>query len=208
MSKNQRFWDRLAAQSKNRLGPTSQKTIEKTRPWLHAEDQILDIGCGAGTLTIELARRVQRVEAIDLSPAMIEKARSFAQEAKMESIHFQVGTVEGVHFPASHFDAIITYNVLHHIPDLSSFVQRVSPWLKPGGLFISATPFMGDQWSVPRMVLPLFSGLGLLPRIHYLRKSDFLQEMEHFGFEKVHESKLSSLPEYLLVLKRKNPGGG
>jgi SAM-dependent methyltransferase len=50
------------------------------------------------------------------------------------------GTVEEVDFPAQRFDVITLWNVLEHLPDPNTILQRLSGWLKPDGLLVYNTP--------------------------------------------------------------------
>ncbi len=104
--------------------------------------RVLDVGCGFGRHSIELARRDYRVVGIDPAPAMIEAARAGAAVAGVEPEFRQIG---GESFVADEgFDAAIClYTTLGQISsegDNSRLVERVYDALRPGGGFMVEVP--------------------------------------------------------------------
>jgi SAM-dependent methyltransferase len=114
-------------------------------------ERILDIGCGAGAFTRLLARRAHHVTGVDLSPQMLRLAAQRA--ADVANVHFLVGDVLDLQYPAGSFDAITAVAVLHHLP-LEPVLQRLKVWLRPGGavvvLDLLASGYGWDLlWKVP-----------------------------------------------------------
>jgi ubiquinone/menaquinone biosynthesis C-methylase UbiE len=78
----------------------------------------LDVGCGTGTLAIEVCERVGatgRVVGVDPSRQMIARARRKARRAGT-SIDFQPGVIEHLSFPDHSFDIVLCTWVIHHVP--------------------------------------------------------------------------------------------
>jgi ubiquinone/menaquinone biosynthesis C-methylase UbiE len=103
---------------------------------------VLDIGCGTGSLAIAAKRRVGpvgRVHGIDASPEMIARARRKARKAGVD-VTFTNGVVEGLPFPAEHFDAVLSTLMLHHLPRRAreQCVRETRRVLKPGGRVLAA----------------------------------------------------------------------
>src|SRR5579872_3957194 len=100
-------------------------------------ENILDIGCGTGTLAIAARQQVGpagMVCGIDASPEMIARADKKAQKAGAQ-IAFKHSIVEAVPFPDAHFDVVLSTVMLHHLPrkarqQCAAEIRRV---LKPGG---------------------------------------------------------------------------
>jgi len=94
-------------------------------------EQILDIGCGTGHLTAQIAATGARVTGIDRSPEMIEQAR-----AAYPAITFELMDARELSFPDK-FDAVFSNAVLHWITDPEPPVAAISSMLKPGGRFVA-----------------------------------------------------------------------
>jgi ubiquinone/menaquinone biosynthesis C-methylase UbiE len=78
---------------------------------------VLDVGCGPGTITVDIARRVApgRVVGIDASAEVIEQARHDA--AGLENVEFLTGDVYALDFPDDSFDVVHAHQVLQHLPE-------------------------------------------------------------------------------------------
>ena len=108
---------------------------------LETGDDILDIGCGTGTLAIAAARHVGTtgaVTGIDASPSMIARANRKARKAGAHAT-FQVAVAENLPFPDRRFDVVFSTLMLHHLPrktrqQCASEIKRV---LKIGGRVVA-----------------------------------------------------------------------
>jgi len=140
-----------------------QMTVELAQ--VRPGDQVLDVGCGTGSLTIAAKRAAGpagEVYGIDPAPQMIELARHKAARAGAE-VGFQVGLIEDIPFPEAKFDLVLSSLMLHHLPDDLkregfSEVHRV---LKPGGRFV-AVDFDPPTRPLVRWLAILFFGHGML----------------------------------------------
>jgi len=94
--------------------------------------RLLEVGCGIGVDSVHLARCGFDVTAIDLTEEAIEVARAFARRRAV-SIDFRVGNAESLEFPDASFDALYSFGVLHHTPDIERAVGEVRRVLRPGG---------------------------------------------------------------------------
>jgi 2-polyprenyl-3-methyl-5-hydroxy-6-metoxy-1,4-benzoquinol methylase len=92
-------------------------------------DRVLDLGCGAGSFATRLARRVEHVDAVDRSAAMIELARQRTPD-NVTCIRADVLTDP---LPAGAYDAIFSISALHHMP-LPDALLRFAALLRPGGV--------------------------------------------------------------------------
>ncbi|KAF2192407.1 S-adenosyl-L-methionine-dependent methyltransferase [Zopfia rhizophila CBS 207.26] len=101
---------------------------------------ILDVGCGPGTITVDLASRIPQgsILAIDPSAEVIEKARKHAQEKNVSNVRFEVGDIfdwkalDGVE--EATFDIVHAHQVLQHLQDSLSALQVMKRLTKPGGI--------------------------------------------------------------------------
>ena len=105
-------------------------------------DEVLDVGCGSGNLTLTAKRYVGAsgsVYGIDASPEMIEVARKKAQRSGATAV-FEVGLIENITYQDTTFDIAISRLVMHHLPDdlKRRGIAEIFRVLKPGGLLFLA----------------------------------------------------------------------
>jgi SAM-dependent methyltransferase len=93
---------------------------------------LLEIGCGIGVDSIQLAKCGFDVIAVDLTENALVVAKEFAAHRGV-SIDFRLGNAEGLAFPDETFDVVYSFGVLHHTPDIEKAVAEVYRVLKRGG---------------------------------------------------------------------------
>jgi SAM-dependent methyltransferase len=94
-------------------------------------ERALDVGCGAGFTSRQLARRSQHVLAIDLSPRMIELARQ--RSAGVSNLSFEVADVMSMKLPCGAFGCVVSVSTLHHLP-MEPALRRLRELVGPGGV--------------------------------------------------------------------------
>ncbi len=96
--------------------------------------RVLDVGCGAGWLSLELARMGHEVTAVDIAEKRIDIARETAMRNNCD-IDYRVIPLEAIcaHEP---FDVIVSYGSLHHFPRIGEAVGKINDLLKSGGFFL------------------------------------------------------------------------
>ena len=109
-------------------------------PWklgrLEPGERVLDLGSGAGTDSLIAAQMVGdrgHVTGIDMTPAMLAKARAAAAEMGAANIEFREGEGERLPFPDASFDVVITNGVIDLIPDKDAVFAELFRVLAPGG---------------------------------------------------------------------------
>ena len=80
-------------------------------------DTVLDVACGPGLVACAFAARAQHVTGIDLTPAMIARAKQIQQERKLTNLTWQVGDVLPLPYPDASFSLVITRYTFHHFLD-------------------------------------------------------------------------------------------
>ncbi|MPZ53941.1 MAG: methyltransferase domain-containing protein [Acidimicrobiia bacterium] len=98
---------------------------------------VLEVGCGPGHLSIELARRHGLdMTGLDLDPAMIERARANADRAGNGSEHapsFSVGDASSLPYPDGSFDVVVSTLSMHHWDDATAGLAEIERVLRPDG---------------------------------------------------------------------------
>lgn len=96
---------------------------------------LLDVGCGPGTLTIDLARHVLpgRVVGVDAASGVLEGARARAAEAGVD-VEFVVGDVYRLDAPDDSFDVVHAHQVLQHLTDPVAALREMRRVCRPGGI--------------------------------------------------------------------------
>jgi SAM-dependent methyltransferase len=98
-------------------------------------DRVLDVGCGPGIVTCALAAHAGRAVGLDLTPAMIERARALAGERGVE-VDWIVGDLRPLPFDDGSFDVVATRFVLHHLEDPAGALAEMRRVLAPGGALV------------------------------------------------------------------------
>jgi 2-polyprenyl-3-methyl-5-hydroxy-6-metoxy-1,4-benzoquinol methylase len=97
----------------------------------------LDIGCGVCANSIRLARRGYRVSAVDYSESILEPARSNVSEKGLaDRITINRGDILDLAFPAEHFDLVLCWGVLMHIPDVERALDELIRVTKHRGFLV------------------------------------------------------------------------
>lgn len=94
--------------------------------------RVLDIGCGPGIWTRELARRGYRVSAIDLTSAAVALAKSSIELFGLAA-DIREGDAENLPFADASFDGVVSHGVIHHTPDTAKCVREMARVLRPDG---------------------------------------------------------------------------
>jgi SAM-dependent methyltransferase len=109
---------------------TAENSASYLLPHLRPELTLLDVGCGPGTITADLAGRVRQVTAIDSAPEAIELARDNAPS----NVTFQVADVHNLGFADASFDVVHAHQVLQHVADPVQALREMRRVCRPGGI--------------------------------------------------------------------------
>lgn len=101
---------------------------------LRSTDHLLDVGCGPGTITVDLARRVPdgRVIGVDRSDDVIAEASAAAGDAA--NVEFRTADVYDLPFDDDRFDVVHAHQVLQHLSDPVAALREMARVTRPGGV--------------------------------------------------------------------------
>jgi SAM-dependent methyltransferase len=134
---------------------TAANSAAHLLPHLRPGMSLLDVGCGPGTVTADLAEVVApgEVVGLDAAPEVLDEARAHAAERGVD-VRFEVGDVYALSYPDSSFDVVHAHQVLQHLTDPVSALREMRRVTKPGGLVsVRDSDFGGFTW------FPLSEGL-------------------------------------------------
>lgn len=97
---------------------------------------VLDVGCGAGHVSIAVAPWSRHVVAYDLTAQMLEQVQRQAEERQIQNIVTRQGDVEQMPFADQSFDIVLSRYSAHHWPDPQRALHECLRVLKPGGIFL------------------------------------------------------------------------
>lgn len=164
---NAAFWDGIAEDYARKPLPDPAATARRlalTRERLRPADHLLDLGCGTGTMLLELAPAVSVAEGLDVSPEMIRIAR--AKVADRTDVRFAVCGADALPHADGAIDAVTAYNLLHLVEDPAASLREIARVLKPGGAFIASTACLAGWWPPFAAILPVLRWIGKAPPVH------------------------------------------
>lgn len=128
---------------------------------LPANARVLEIGCGAGLLAVDLARRGLRVQAIDAVKVMVEQARQYAEMAGVSAqLSLSIGDACNLAFADASFDLVIALGVIPWLEHPEVAIGEMARVTKAGGQLLLTADNRGrlvhllDPWQNP-MLAPL-----------------------------------------------------
>ncbi|MFC1747599.1 class I SAM-dependent methyltransferase [Pseudomonadota bacterium] len=208
MNYSTRFWNRIAKfYSKKPVGDEQsyQKKLAETRKRLSREMNVLEFGCGTGSTALVHAPYVHHYQAIDVSPKMIEIAKNKLSATDIKNLDFKVAALEAYSVASESLDAVLGLSILHLLNNREDVIHQIYTLLKPGGMFISSTPCLGDSMAYFRFISPIGSFLGLMPKVEVFTQQELKNSLEQAGFHIEYTFVPESSKEvcFLIVLKPK-----
>jgi SAM-dependent methyltransferase len=132
--------------STNATAFLSARTLESNAafvlPLLERGLEVLDVGCGPGTITQGIAEHVLpgRVTAIDRDPAHVAHASRLAEGREQTNLRFVAGSVYELPFPDASFDLVFSHALFEHLSNSRGALAEMRRVLRPGGLIALSSP--------------------------------------------------------------------
>jgi len=118
---------------------------------LEPQMRILDIGCGPGTITADLAALVPQghVAGLDAAPGVLEQARATVDERGLGNVTFATGDVHSLDYPDGAFCVVHAHQVLQHVGDPVRALREMHRVCKPGGIVAARDADYGAMFWYP-----------------------------------------------------------
>jgi ubiquinone/menaquinone biosynthesis C-methylase UbiE len=188
--------------------PAFERKKAITREHLTPEATILEIGCGTGSLALEMSRFAGHIHAMDASSEMIRIANGKMDTDAVTNVTFHLGTLDGpIPFEAGPFDAAWAYSILHLVHDRRGTLERLFALLKPGGTFISSNVCLAGTWVPYGALIAVMRWFGKAPMVYLYDRNTILRELRDVGFSDitVHDVGADAKVAFVTAIKPRNP---
>lgn len=189
MKDNKDFWDSWAGHYDRVMQgdtDTYARIVNRMKGKLNRNMYVLELACGTGILSVQLAGSVKLLEATDFSEEMIKQAK---QKCHSTRLHFSVQDATALPYAPQTFDTVIISNALHIMPQPEKALAEIRRVLKPDGILIAPT-FTAAGNLLGRMKIRIMelSGFKVFHRwnpqeyLDFLRKNGFaVTDIEVYG---------------------------
>ncbi|NUS57802.1 MAG: methyltransferase domain-containing protein [Streptomycetaceae bacterium] len=132
---------------------TAENSAAYLLPHLRPGMKVLDVGCGPGTITADLAQRVPQgfVTAVDASADVLTAASAYAAERGVENVEFATADVHALEYPDDTFDVVHAHQVLQHVGDPVQALREMRRVCRPGGVIAARDADYGGWFWYPEV---------------------------------------------------------
>jgi len=140
-------WQRRVGSWEHEASPGLERVVAAVLDLaeLTPDDEVVDLGCGSGQVTLPAAERASRVLGVDISAGMVERLRARAASANLDNITATAVPLERLELAPRSVDVVVSNYVLHHLSDVqkAALVRRAHGWLRPGGRLVIGDMMLG-----------------------------------------------------------------
>lgn len=137
----------------------------------------LDLGCGAGWLSLELARRGMNVDGFEISDVRLQIAREYLRDNVYKedfgSVNYRMEDINKVSLRRNNYESAVSWDTLHHIPEIERVIKEIYGSLKPHGYFIlyDHIGLRKENQTVIKILRWPFAVFSMVRRIFKVRKA-------------------------------------
>lgn len=186
MQKDSRFWDWMAERyARSPVGDevSYQRKLQVTQEYLRPDMEVLEIGCGTGSTALVHAPVVKHIRATDISPNMIDIARTKAVSAGVGNVDFQVADIDDLEVAGESLDVVMGHSILHLLRDKDAVIGQIFGMLRPGGVFVTSTACLGDTMKFFKLFEPFGRLFGMLPVLAVFTQQELVDSLIRTGFD-------------------------
>ncbi len=164
-----------------RLSDRLEKELVFSLLTVKSGEMALDVGCGTGNYTIELAKRGLKVTGIDSSEEMMAWAREKAGKDGL-NIPFQVADAQMLPFLDNSFDLIVSNGLLCFLKEPEKTLMEMNRVLKPGGRLVVGVLNRWSPWALFRRIKGVFKDT-IYNQAHFISPPELEGLLRDAGFE-------------------------
>lgn len=107
--------------------------------------RVLDLACGVGVIALELSKYADIVDALDISPLMIDKVKKECNKKEINNINYLIGDAHNLKYEDNTFDTVVTRLSMHHFNNPRIVLKEIKRVLKNLGEFIIIDIITGED---------------------------------------------------------------
>lgn len=165
------------------------------------EDRAVDLACGSGTLALRFARHLRWICGLDLTPAILDRARHFAANQELRNLAFAISDAQALPFADDTLDLAVTSYSLHHMPDPARVIGEMARVVRRGGRVGMIDIFVPEDPGVAAMNNRI-ERIRDASHARTLARSEFEAYFAHHGLrilETYAEAQLRSFDHWMLI---------
>ena len=120
------------------------------------DDTVLDVACGPGIVVCAFATVVKHATGLDLTPAMLDRARTLQREKGLGNITWQLGEAIPLPYPDASFSVVMSRFAFHHFLDPLAAIKEMARVCRPGGKVVvidsAPAPDKADAFNAMELV--------------------------------------------------------
>lgn len=156
---------------------------------------LLDVGCGSGVMSRELARVASKYIGVDVASGMVEMAKAAMRD--LHNVQFYVGDATKIDLPDGSVDTICAIGLLEYLAEPETALREMRRVLRPGGRLVSSVPYRYAPWrlweqyvylpvrKLSAAVVPLRVPYQLVHRFYSVSEYGRLMARERFTLDRV-----------------------
>ena len=109
------------------------------------QDNVLDVACGGGNVVCAFAAAVHHATGIDMTPAMLDRARAMAGEKGLTNVNWEQGLATALPYPDASFSIVVTRFSFHHFVEPLAVLKEMVRVCAPGGRVVVADMHCSDD---------------------------------------------------------------
>lgn len=202
----QKFWEKQAASYDCRvIGflQEYQKIIKQVKHYTRDDYTVLDVACGTGAISLEIAKYADKIEAVDISPNMIEIAKQKAKERGINNISFNIADAYHLPYSNNYFDIVILANALHVVKNPIAVLSEIRRTLKDDALLLLSVECSGEHSrSISLLMQRTVKLLGIIKYLHFYKFNDIYSLVQQAGFKIVKTEHLVNMSDNCFVVAK------